>query len=284
MSIALQPRQAVFQPPNNHPVSAASQIQNIDWTTAQTYTINFYNTSGNAFGNVKSIQYDNTLNPSDVTIIVGNTEQVITLPAYTSGVVGVIALDSSTFEMYSAGTATGRINMVFNNFPLQGWQSRSGSIVQVDLTGPIPAGTNVIGKVGIDQTTPGVTNGVYVNNVYPTGATQVNATSGNVANDAAVAALPAVPAKTNYVTGFEITGAGATAASVVVATLVGLLGANASFIYSVVAGATLRNESIIVEFSKPIPASAPNAAITLTLPALGAGNTNACVNIHGYVV
>lgn len=32
------------------------------------------------------------------------------------------------------------------------------------LVAPTPAGTNIIGKVGIDQTTPGTTNGVQINN------------------------------------------------------------------------------------------------------------------------
>ncbi len=34
---------------------------------------------------------------------------------------------------------------------------------------PVPAGTNIIGKFGIDQTTPGTTNGVQVNAALPAG-------------------------------------------------------------------------------------------------------------------
>lgn len=47
--------------------------------------------------------------------------------------------------------------------------------------GPIPAGTNVIGKIDINQTTPGTTNGVVVNSsALPTGAaTSALQTSGN---------------------------------------------------------------------------------------------------------
>lgn len=37
------------------------------------------------------------------------------------------------------------------------------------MTGAIPTGTNTIGKVGIDQTTPGTTNGVQVNAALPAG-------------------------------------------------------------------------------------------------------------------
>ena len=37
----------------------------------------------------------------------------------------------------------------------------------------IPAGTNIIGKVGIDQTTPGTTNGVQVNAALPAGTNSI---------------------------------------------------------------------------------------------------------------
>ncbi len=42
----------------------------------------------------------------------------------------------------------------------------TGSVTST--SGPLPAGTNVIGKVGIDQTTPGVTNGVFSTAQSPT--------------------------------------------------------------------------------------------------------------------
>ena len=109
----------------------------------------------------------------------------------------------------------------------------------------------------------------------------VLATSGNVAAAPAVATMPAVPGKTNFVTGFEITGAGATAASVVVATFAGLAQALA-YVVAVPAGAAVGITPIVVEFSQPVPASAANTAVSLTLPSLGAGNTNAAVNLHGY--
>ena len=39
-----------------------------------------------------------------------------------------------------------------------------------------------------------------------------------------------------------------------------------------------------VVFNPPLPASAVNTAIVLTLPALGLGNTNAAAVAHGYSV
>lgn len=55
------------------------------------------------------------------------------------------------------------------------WTSGSGSVVAVlkaiagNTAGAVPAGTNLIGKFGIDQTTPGTTNGVQVNAALPAG-------------------------------------------------------------------------------------------------------------------
>jgi hypothetical protein len=117
---------------------------------------------------------------------------------------------------------------------------------------------------------------------YPAGATPVHAASGNVANASAAATLAAAVGKTTYITGFEITGGGATAAALVLATVTGLSGGTATYIVGAVAGVTLQNQPLVVKFQIPIPASATNTAIVVTLPALGAGNTNAAVVAHGF--
>lgn len=120
--------------------------------------------------------------------------------------------------------------------------------------------------------------------VYPRGATPVTASSGNVANATAAAALPAVAGKTNYITGFQIVGAGATAAAVVDVTVTGLLGGTATYTGIAVAGATLANPQLLIRFPMPVPASAVNTAITVSCPALGAGNTKNTANIQGFVM
>jgi hypothetical protein len=118
-------------------------------------------------------------------------------------------------------------------------------------------------------------------NEVPAGGTAVAGTSGDVANASAAASLAAVASKTNYLTGFSITFSGATAASIVVATVTGLLGGTLSFVVAVPAGATVGGTPIIVDLAVPHPASAANTAITVTLPALGAGNAHACTNVRG---
>ena len=122
------------------------------------------------------------------------------------------------------------------------------------------------------------------NPVLPATATMVNANSGNQANANAIAAMPAVAGKTNYLTGFMVTAAGSTAGLVVNITITGLLGGTITLTFVFPAGVLIGATPIIYSLPFPLPASAPNTAITLTLPAGGLGNTNAAVNIQGFVV
>jgi len=96
-------------------------------------------------------------------------------------------------------------------------------------------------------------------------------------------ALPAVSGKTNYVTGFEVTGAGATAASVIAVTLTGTITGTLNYRIAIPAGATVGIVPLIVVFARPIPASAANTAITLNVASFGAGSTDAAATIHGVV-
>lgn len=117
---------------------------------------------------------------------------------------------------------------------------------------------------------------------YPVGATPVAGTSGNVANAQATATLSSAGSSTTYISGFAITSSGSTAAAVVTALVTGIGGGDLVYTYATVAGATTANAALIVEFPRPIPASAVNTPIAVVLPALGAGNTNATVVAYGY--
>jgi hypothetical protein len=102
------------------------------------------------------------------------------------------------------------------------------------------------------------------------------------ADSAATAVLPAVASKTNYLAGFAISGSGATAASVVRATITGI-GVTWGIDIAVPAGVNLAIAPIIVTLPNPIPASAANTAITLSVPAFGAGNTDVSIAIWGFL-
>ena len=121
-----------------------------------------------------------------------------------------------------------------------------------------------------------------VDDIPPT-STRVIATSGNVANAAATATIPAVAAKTNYLTGFDVTGTGATVGQVALVTITGLAGGTLTYTLTSVTGTTSSNTNLIRTFDKPLPASGVNVAIVVSCAALGAGSTNNVTNAFAYV-
>lgn len=121
-----------------------------------------------------------------------------------------------------------------------------------------------------------------VGSPYVEGATALIAGSGNVANASAAATLTGTATTTVYISGFEVTGSGATAALPVTVTVAGLLGGTRSYTYNFASGALVGNTPLIVHFNPPLPASAINTAIVVTCPAGGAGNTNNTVVAHGF--
>jgi hypothetical protein len=119
---------------------------------------------------------------------------------------------------------------------------------------------------------------------YPPSATPLVADSGIVANAAAVATLTGAASVTTYITGFQITAAGATAAAKAEVTIAGILGGTISYVFTAPAGVDAAAQPLIVTFPAPLPASAANTSIVVTLPDLGAGNTHAAVVAHGFRV
>jgi len=114
------------------------------------------------------------------------------------------------------------------------------------------------------------------------GATQKSGSSGNVANASAAASLAAVSGKTNYITGFQCTASGSTAGLAVNVTVTGLIGGTATYSFVFPVGVLVAAQPLTVNFTQPLKASAANTAITVTLPAGGAGNTNAAVSVQGF--
>lgn len=98
---------------------------------------------------------------------------------------------------------------------------------------------------------------------------------------AATAALPATASKVNYLAGFSITGGGATAASVIKATITGI-GYTWTIDIAVPAGATLGIAPLIVHLPNPMAATAASAAITLVVPSFGTGNLGVDIAVWGY--
>lgn len=117
---------------------------------------------------------------------------------------------------------------------------------------------------------------------YALASTPLIAGSGNVANASAVATLTPTATTTAYISGFEVTGTGATAALAATVTVAGLLGGTRHYTYAFAAGVAVGNAPLIVQFNPPLPAAAVNTAIVVTCPASGAGGTNNTVVAHGF--
>lgn len=117
---------------------------------------------------------------------------------------------------------------------------------------------------------------------YPATVTPVAAHSAVAANAVASAPLAAAAAKFTYLTSIQIFGTGATATSVVLATITGLLGGTLTIPVVVPAGINLAVTPILLNFDTPLRSSAVNTAIVVTLPALGLGNIRATVNAQGF--
>lgn len=135
-------------------------------------------------------------------------------------------------------------------------------------------------QVPVIQTAGGYQEATPVYPVPPKGP--ITAASGNVANASAVATLAAAALKTTFISGFQCTAAGSTGALVVNLTLVGVITGTMTYTFTFPAGATVAAAPVREQFSPPIPASAVNTAIVVTLPAGGAGNTNAACNATGF--
>src|SRR5262245_19306863 len=117
------------------------------------------------------------------------------------------------------------------------------------------AGSNMLSR--IDNNFAPVQNGA-------SGAAQLN-----------TATLPAAANKTNYLEGFDITGGGATAASVTEVSVTGLNGGTIKFelpILAGVAGPMNAQGGFSLRFPEPLPATGPNVAIAVAVPSFGAGN------------
>jgi hypothetical protein len=145
------------------------------------------------------------------------------------------------------------------------------------VTGFVTAAALLLIALLIASDAPAQTPSVHPN-VPLTG---IVASSGNVAAGTATSTLPAAQGRFTYLCGFSITSSGSTAALVVQPTVTGLNGGTLTYTYASVAGATLANAPLVVTFPTCMPSSAPNTAIVVTVPSLGAGNTSTTVNAWG---
>lgn len=116
-----------------------------------------------------------------------------------------------------------------------------------------------------------------------TASAPISASSGNVAAATATATLTSAAGSMVYITGFAVTGAGATAASIVTVTVTGVKGGTQTYNLVIPAGATTSITPLIVNFPFPLAASAYGTNIVVSVPSFGTGNTNAAVVAFGII-
>lgn len=118
--------------------------------------------------------------------------------------------------------------------------------------------------------------------VFYTESLPVCATA-TVAAATATATLTAPTGKLAYISGFIITGLGATTGIAVNVTVTGLLGGTQTYPVTVPTGVGVAITPLVVSFNMPVPASAVSTNIVVSMPTFGAGNTNANITAYGYV-
>jgi hypothetical protein len=114
---------------------------------------------------------------------------------------------------------------------------------------------------------------------YGINQTPVIATASG-ANATTAANCPAIAGKTNFLAGFDAMAGGATAASLILATLTGVATGSLSYPMAIPAGATLAASPLSMRFNPPLAATAVNAAISVSMAAAGAGNTSQIVTLY----
>jgi len=106
--------------------------------------------------------------------------------------------------------------------------------------------------------------------------------SATAAAAASNATLAAVAAKTTYITGFTVSGGGATLASIIAVTVTGTITGTLTYYLGVPAGVLVGASALVVPFTTPVPASAVNTAIVVNVPSFGAGSTNQSAVATGF--
>jgi hypothetical protein len=228
-------------------------------------------------------------NSSPVVIASNQSAVPVTLTSTTVtgtvAAVGPIAVGSANANppVVIGGTATGAAGA-----NVQGLSIVAPSVAPVTATNtagvfalrPDSPGIITLGPAAPANAVPTIPSSPYPGNATAV-AVPINASSGNVAAGTAAATLAAAASKFTYMSGFQFTSSGSTAASVVVCTITGIT-TTKSYIVASALGALLANTPLIVQFNPPLQSSAVNTAIVASCPSLGTGNTNAVMTADGY--
>jgi len=200
------------------------------------------------------------------------------------------ANDTGAFSLMSfIKRISGNITGIFNRTPALGATTSANSSPVVIATDDVQIGTKVTAIPALGAGGAGIIGwlstivGKYSANGFPVGATPWAFASAN-ANAINTLTAPAVAGKTNYISSLQIMSGGSTAGAIQLCPLAGVQGGTINYVCEAPTGGLLFGKPIIVNFNPPLPASAVNTAITLTMPASGAGTNVQSVAMQGYVL
>ncbi len=171
------------------------------------------------------------------------------------------ALDGSGFfKVHEQGTANVLLQAgtaIAGKFGID--QTTPGTTNGVQVNAALPAGSNVIGKFGIDQTTPGTTNGVQVNAALPAGTNAIGTVQpGNTQNTTAwyTATLDTAPGAGTLSTACADPGSGCTGTAASTLTMAGIVGVGVKIVGSSLVG---DQEACDIAYDSVTPVWIPNA-------------------------
>ena len=142
---------------------------------------------------------------------------------------------------------------------------------QLNVTGISAGTTSGIIEFFSNCRTPSqsLVSATQLTSLYTTATTPLTEASTVVGNSTATATLNAASGAYTYISGFQITGTGATVAATVTCTVTGVVN-QMYYLYTVPTGASLAATPLIVTFSPPLQSTATNTAISVSCPSTGA--------------
>lgn len=199
-----------------------------------------------------------------------------TLPTYTNGQIAAVQCNNKGTPLVSLFSGSGNLPVAYLTDNADG-VAVTGSLIRL----PVISRSTIWNGTNWDRMPGSAASGQVVSPV-PAGNVQTGGSSGNIANAAASASIAATATRFSFIQGFDVSFGGATAGQCVTATLTGVIGGTRSYTVCSPTGATVQGVPLTKTFSPPLSSSAVNTQITLSVPALGAGNTNTTVNVDGF--
>ncbi len=189
-------------------------------TTTTVQTVQGEGTAGTPVGGLLTIQGD----PAGTPVPISGNITASSLAVAPTG--GAVPASADYVGMNVGGTLTGitgngsGLFTVINSALPAGTaiigkvgidQTTPGTTNGVQVNAALPAGSNIIGNIRIDQTTPGTTNGVQVNAALPAGSNSIG-NIGTVSTVTGVTTVSTVTAVTGITNTVNVTGTGSTGA------------------------------------------------------------------------